>query len=465
MITNQGFSSNRLVAWIVVGVVTLALSACRGNDPHPISSGIELPPPQVTTIAVPVAGEPKPVDPAWRQKNIESFDYVWETIRDKHYDPTLGGVDWAAVREELRPRVANATDPYQVRSVLEEMVQRLGQSHFGIAGATSEEVAGAGGDGVIGFDVRIVDDVPVVVSVVEGSSAARAGVETGWVVRAIDGVPITDWWEKAEARVVRPPSRGLYLSAGVLARLAGQAGDERKASFLDRKDAEREVKWVLGVPDGPSQALGHLPPQIVRIESERVAPNVGYVSFNMFFDPPKIQAGMAKAMEEFRDCDGVILDLRGNPGGIGALASGVSGWFMGESGHNLGTMTGRDFEIHFPIFPRVEPFEGKLAVLVDESSASTTEIFAQGLKDLGRAELFGGRTSGEALPSVFERLPNGDGFQYAIADYVSTGGVRIEAQGVEPHRTVEWDRPALCEGRDLALEAAIDWIEGDDVKP
>ena len=63
------------------------------------------------------------------------------------------------------------------------------------------------------------------------------------------------------------------------------------------------------------------------------------------------------------------------------------------------------------------------------------------------------------MPSMFERLPNGDCFQYAVADYVSAGGYRIEGQGVEPHQRVGLERKALLDGRDSVLDAAIEWIE------
>ena len=57
---------------------------------------------------------------------------------------------------------------------------------------------------------------------------------------------------------------------------------------------------------------------------------------------------------------------------------------------------------------------------------------AEGLKDLGRARIFGTRTAAAALPSLFEKLPNGDGFQYAIANYISEGGKPLEGLGVTP---------------------------------
>jgi carboxyl-terminal processing protease len=104
-------------------------------------------------------------------------------------------------------------------------------------------------------------------------------------------------------------------------------------------------------------------------------------------------------------------------------------------------------------------------VIVDGMSASTSEIFAGGLKDLGRAKIFGERTAAAALPSLIEKLPNGDGFQYAVANYVSEGGKPLEGIGVTPDMPVRVTREALLTGHDPALDAALEWIEKQKGKP
>jgi len=157
--------------------------------------------------------------------------------------------------------------------------------------------------------------------------------------------------------------------------------------------------------------------------------------------------------------------LRGNPGGIGAMAMGMAGWFVDKPGQRLGTMTLRAATLNFVINPRAGAYAGPLAVLVDGSSASTAEIFAGGLKDLGRARVFGTRTAGAALPSVITRLPNGDGFQYAIANYVSFSGQALESNGVIPDVEVQRTRETLLAGRDTVIEAALDWIRKQKGKP
>ena len=72
------------------------------------------------------------MDAQQREANVASFDYVWQTIRDKHFDPQLGGLDWDAIRDELRPRVLEARSVAEARAVMSDLIDRLGQSHFAI---------------------------------------------------------------------------------------------------------------------------------------------------------------------------------------------------------------------------------------------------------------------------------------------------------------------------------------------
>jgi len=169
-------------------------------------------------------------------------------------------------------------------------------------------------------------------------------------------------------------------------------------------------------------------------------------------------AGFQQAVESCKPCDGLIIDLRGNPGGIGGMAMGMAGYLVDKPNQRLGTMYMRDSTLNFVVNPRADVLSAPVAVLVYGCSASTSEIFAGGLKDLGRARVFGTRTAAAALPSAFERLPNGDGFQYAVANYVSQGGQPLEGLGVTPDVTVELTRPALLAGHDAVLDAALDWI-------
>jgi carboxyl-terminal processing protease len=190
---------------------------------------------------------------------------------------------------------------------------------------------------------------------------------------------------------------------------------------------------------------------------------VGVVRFNLWM--PVLAARFDEAVDRFRSADGMVVDLRGNLGGVAGLVMGTAGHFL-DRRVDLGTMKTRESEMRFYANPRlvtadgrrVTPFAGPLAILVDARTASTSEVFAGGLQDLGRARVFGSRTAGAVLPALMERLPSGDVLYHAVADYRTPSGVVLEGRGVIPDEIVPVTREDLLAGRDAALEAALDWM-------
>ncbi len=409
-----------------------------------------------------------PLTPDQVRLNLESFDVVWTTVRDKHWDPDLGGIDWIAVRDELRPRVEQATTMAEARSAMREMIGRLGQSHFGIIPASVYEDAAAasggdpeenhGGDGATGLDVRVRDGRILVVDVWSGSAADQAGVRPGWEVLTVDGTSLASRLEELQSSLHEGISQGLVLSMAMKARLRGDVGQTLPVEFLDGDGRQTVLDLVLQEARGKKVTLGNLPEVRVWHESRTLPGGSGYFRFNFFLGIMEVMPAFNLTMTGHLDAPGMIIDLRGNLGGLGAMAMGMSGWFVEGKGHQLGVMTMRTGEINFAINPRARTYTGPLAILVDELSASTSEIMAGGLQDLGRARLFGVTTAGAALPSVIEKLPNGDGFQYAVANYVSRGGRQLEGNGVVPDVEVAATRESLLRDGDPVLKAAAAWI-------
>jgi carboxyl-terminal processing protease len=179
-----------------------------------------------------------------------------------------------------------------------------------------------------------------------------------------------------------------------------------------------------------------------------------------------VDALFQKAMDGHRSAAGIVIDLRGNPGGLAAMLMGISGHFLTER-KPLGVMKTRDSELRFASNPRlvsaagerVEPFAGPVAILVDALTGSASECFAGGMQSLGRARVFGQTSMGQALPAVFDRLPNGDVLIHAYGDFVTATGTRLEGRGVVPDEEVPLNRAELLAGRDTALERALQWID------
>ena len=392
---------------------------------------------------------------------MASFEQVWTAIRDTHWQDAPGGLDWDAIRSEFEPRISASTSQDEVRSLLSEMLGRLDQSHFGIIPRTvyDDLEAGVGGQHVTGIDIRMLGEEAIVTEVVPGSPADLAGIRPGWVLLSLRGREIQamvgPMQEMARQRGLQ---LDLVFTTSLRQRLGGAANSSVALRFLNHNGDVVDLDVPTMPPRGALVGFGNLPPMAVWYEDRRYG-DVTYVRFNAFLDVPRIMPSFERSVRDCDPCAGIVIDLRGNPGGIAGMAMGMTGFLTSEAGLELGTMYMRDVDLRFAVNPRRDPFEGPVAILIDSSSASTAEIFAGGLKDLGRARVFGTTTAGAALPSVIERLPNGDGFQHAIATYVSAGGRELEGRGVDPDVVVALDRTALLNDEDPVLEAALAWIE------
>jgi carboxyl-terminal processing protease len=415
------------------------------------------------SVGADTVAEEQPLTDQQRQLNLDSFDHVWTTIRDKHFDPELAGLDWRAVRAELRPRVEQASVVSEARQAMEEMIARLGQSHFAIIPAqlyeTLDRPEGNGvWDGWTGIEARVIDGRALITAVHEGTPADEAGIRPGWVVLRIEDEELKPKIDAISEELEGQVWKDAVMAGALTWRLTGAVGDTVALRLLDGRDKTVERTLTLAEQPGQKQQIGYLPPLHVWIDVKRLDESIGYVAFNMFLDPVNVMPAFNAAVQSFLDADGLIIDIRGNGGGLPGMAMGMAGWLIAEKNQKLGTMYLRDNELKIIVNPRPTTFSGPVAVLVDCLSGSASEIFSGGLKDLGRAQIVGSRTTGAVLPSVVEKLPNGDGFQYAIAGYVSEGGEVLEGRGVTPDIEIVPTREALLEGHDPVLEAAIAWI-------
>jgi carboxyl-terminal processing protease len=409
------------------------------------------------------AGLALALTPEQRQLNVDSFEQVWKTVRDKHWQVKPAGLDWQAVHDELRPAIDKAESMEAARAVMRDMIGRLHQTHFGIIPGEAYGDLGDEGkshDDTTGIDVRLIESHVLVTSVDQGWPAAKEGVARGWEILKIADAEVAPIVRQLQASDADSTLLELLSRRAMLARMEGAAGETVAVEFLDGAGQHVTKRIGHAKPKGTLTQFGYLYPSYVWLDSSRAGGgNIGYTGFNLFLDPSHLMNGFGDAVTSCIQCDGFIIDLRGNPGGLGAMAMGMAGWFIDKPNQLLGTLYMRDSTLRFVVNPRARTFAGPLAILVDGASASTSEILAGGLKDLGRARIFGTRTAAAALPSMFEKLPNGDGFQYAIANYISEGGKPLEGLGVTPDVETPLTREALLQGKDPALDAAIAWIQ------
>ncbi len=395
------------------------------------------------------------------EANLAAFDEVWSTINKVHWDEDKVGQTWDDARATYRPLVEQATTIGEVREILNNLIGELGQSHFSIIPQSAYEVIGGkdrGGAGDTGLDFRAVKDGVAVTRIRPGSPAEKAGVKTGWLVEAIGDKPISELAEKLR-EAAHGPMRYETLAGMALPEIAkGKIGDKKKMVFRDGDGKTQELEIELEKSPGKKVKFGYLPEMQLVSESKTLDGNVGYYRFNMFFDPVGIMKEYRDTIRDEKHSQGIVIDLRGNIGGMGAMTMGMASEFAEEEA-SLGVMTMKGSELKFVLSPNYDPISCPVAILIDECSVSSAEIFSGGLKDLGLARVFGSRSAGLALPSMVVKLPNGDGFQYAIADYHSASGKSLELDGVVPDETIELSQQLLLNDSDPVLHRALQWIQ------
>jgi carboxyl-terminal processing protease len=407
---------------------------------------------------------------------IQTFDAAWTIVYESHFDTTFNGVDWVGVREELRPHAAAADDVADLRDVIEDMLARLGQSHFslipkeyadGLDSTGSADVEG--GEGDAGMDVRLIDDLVVVSRVDSGGPAFLAGIEPGWIIVEIDGQSVENEVKLAQRT---PGGRPMAVKVWqrVMRSLAGSPGTVHQLELLDGDATKRRVDVSLGPNPGEPVNFGNLPTIHARFEGHRLNDRdlgitVGVIWFNTWMVAVIDQVN--QAVSDYRSLDGIIIDLRGNTGGLAAMVMGVAGHFYDER-TTLGLMKTRQNQLRFFANPRrtdpsgnqVDPYSGPVAILIDEMTASASELLAGGMQATGRARVFGTTSMGAVLPALADRLPTGDVLYHAFGDFTTTSGIRLEGRGVLPDEVVSLTREDLLAEWDASLGAGLNWIAG-----
>lgn len=357
--------------------------------------------------------------------NQRVFDRVWNEVRSQYYDPDLHGVDWNAARRTWRPIALTAPDDRTLYRALGDMLELLDDDH---AGAAPPAVARRQDSlrqrrPAIGMSLRPEPsgDAWLIEQVRPGSPAAEAGVAVGWRLITGEGALWTPEQDIAEGRSV---TLSLIDGAGVARplTLTPRMMEPTPAFVADRS---RPGVLVLTV-DGFELGLGRW---------------------------------MGEQLENLPVETDVVIDLRGNPGGRLAEADAVLSCFLprdrlwaartGRSGRRVELRTGGGCG------DLVQPVGNDVAVLVDANSRSAAELTPAALQEARRAVVVGAPTAGAVLISQETRLPDGGRLSLSRADFITSGGVRLEKRGVRPDILAARSPEDSRAGRDPALDAAL----------
>ena len=403
----------------------------------------------------------------------DTFAVIWERLQNSGFKGKHEGLDWTALKTEHQPDIEGAKDIAGLRKEINELLQALRASHLVLIPAEAMPQPGRIapiGNGEVGLRLTLIEGKLFVAQVIDGFPAQRAGIRPGWQVERIgdfDATAAMSALAKATPEAARRGATMLQLRANGLVDQV-QPGAEVTLQLRDPAGALSTVSLSAVVnPNVQEMILPGLPPMTLRF-SHRALPTANggcvlYVEFSQWAMPVYDQ--FVEALRQHGGCSGLVIDLRGNSGGLAVSMSAVGGLFFDKT-VSLGTLTTSGGDLKLAALPRqvtndgrdVRRFSGPLAILTDRASVSCSDIFPASMQALGRARIFGDTSAGMALPSGVTPLPSGDRLMYPTADFTDSNGRRIEGVGVVPDQSASPTVEALRAGRDPAMDAALAWI-------
>jgi carboxyl-terminal processing protease len=371
-----------------------------------------------------------PTAPALAQSNGDTASS--EERSDTYRQLKLFGDVFERVRADY---VEKTGDKELIEAAIQGMLSSLDphSSYLSRENFQEMQVQTQGEFGGLGIEVTMEQGVIKVVSPIDDTPAAKAGIRAGDLIIALDDEPVT----------------GLSLSEAV-DQMRGKVGTEIELTI---RRGERE-------PFKVSIEREKITIQSVR---SKTFGDVGYLRITTFNEQtqPGLEEEIAAVQDELGDdLEGYVIDLRNNPGGLLEQAISVSDSFL-EQGEIVSTR-GRDAEDS----QRYNAENGDLAagkplvVLINGGSASASEIVAGALQDHGRAIVLGTQSFGKGSVQTIIPLPGHGAMRLTTARYYTPSGRSIQAKGIAPDITVEpadvevIDRPEAR--RESDLRGALD---------
>ena len=418
---------------VAVTEVTEVASATESPAPVEEESAIEVPEIEIEIVGSDAIDEEPPESASFNQEAVsnivempatrqipdavpEDVAVIWEAfqfINDEYVDYSL--IDHAEMSEEaIRGFIEALGDPHMTYISPEQMRMSrddLAGSFFGIGATVAPAPDGKG---------------VIIQSPMEDSPAMKAGIKPGDRILAVDGVDATGW-SVSEAVLVIRGEEGVPVLLTIL-----RVGD------VDPIDIEI--------------VRGHVPLKSV---FSRMIPDTPYaeIDIRQFTDetPGEIRKHMSDILSQ--GAEGVVIDLRNNPGGLLHATLDSASEFIPEGRlayEQDRNGARRDFYAHGEANFENVP----IVLLVNEWSGSGAELFAGAIQDHGRAVLIGEKTFGKGSVNITRTLSNGAGLNITIRRWYTPEGNVIEGVGLTPdviveadptpdHRDVDWVEPQM----------------------
>lgn len=349
------------------------------------------------------------------------FDRSWKIIKNTFYDASLNQQDWNRWEKHYKGKIKTDEDAnVAINTILESLddpySRYLNKKNYAEQNSSiNSKISG------IGVNISSTAGKTLVISVIEDSPAFAAKLKAGDVIWKVDGKDVSGMKTPDVADLVRGP-KGSVVVITVL----------RNKKAIVKKITRSEIK-IKTVKSSIDKNIGYI----------RVTTFIGNTTLSEFID----------ALNKTDKTEGLIIDLRGNTGGLLPNAVYIANMFIDKG--NIVSIVGRsgrkkniyaqetDFTVHKPML-----------VLVDGGSASASEILSGALKDYHRAKLLGTRTFGKGMVQKIIPMPNDTGLNLTIAKYLTPSGHDINKVGIAPDIEVKLSDKDMRTRKDVQLSKA-----------
>lgn len=396
--------------------------------------------------------------------SMKIFDIILTTLDSDYFDPTYGGLNWKSITDSFRPKIKTYRSDDTLYYLLDKMLFNLGVSH--LAALPKDKLNEIGDpqltvDGTAGLDVAYIDGKAIITKVMPNSPAFEVNLRPGYEITDINNKSIKEIADKRN-KFPTPPfnerNASMMITSDILKELYGTPGKIIRMQYMDSENRSQETEFPLMKREqNKALILNNLPMMYTTLDSRIINKNIGYIRFDIFH--PVLLDTVLKCIKEYQNLPYMILDIRGNAGGEFITRKTIAEQFVDKRTLFWRYKSRKGIDDVF-LEPADKPFTGKLIILIDERSCSSSEEFSGSMKAIGRATIIGKQTAGKVLTMKVVTLPDGGLFLYPNTQTLTAKNEVLEGTGVVPDIIADLKIGDLLAGRDSQLEAAINYITG-----
>lgn len=364
----------------------------------------------------------KGAEPAIKTVKFNLYWDIWQRVQEKYIGRPIK--DDTLFYGSIEGLVASLGDPYSV-FLRPEKAERFSQD---LTGSFSG----------IGAELGMKKEMIVIIAPLDGSPAERAGIKAGDKIFAVDGADTAGWTLDEAVQKIRGP-RGTIVKLKI---------------WREGLEAPQDIAIVRDVIKIKSLVFKYLN----QAGKEDANGAVAYLKISNFNEEAAGNFDKAAREIKLKNPTALIVDLRNNPGGFLDIAVRLASEWISE-----GVVVKEKFsdgrEEVYQSFGKHRLTDLLTIVLVNEGSASASEILAGALQDYGQATVIGQKTFGKGSVQDYEQLPDGSALKVTVAEWFTPKGRKINKNGIEPDRVVVLPEGSQEPGQDLVLEEALKLIK------